>query len=36
MSDPKKPDEPKPGKHEDDRDGKGTPNPDKWKDPNKK
>lgn len=25
-----------PGKHEDDRDGKGVPQPDKWKDPNKK
>lgn len=35
MADPPKPD-PKPGKHEDDRDGKGVPNPDKWKDPNKK
>jgi hypothetical protein len=35
MSDPKK-EPPKPGKHEDDRDGKGTPQPDRWKDPNKK
>lgn len=34
MTDPKKPDGP--GKHEDDRDGKGVPRPDKWKDPNKK
>lgn len=34
MADPKKPEEP--GKHEDDRDGRGVPQPDKWKDPNKK
>ena len=34
MSDPKK-EPPKPGRHEDDRDGKGTPQPDRWKDPNK-
>lgn len=28
--------EEKSGKHEDDRDGQGQPQPDKWKDPNEK
>lgn len=29
-------DDEKPGRHEDDRNGNGVPQPDKWKDPNKK
>ncbi len=33
MNHAKAPDDP--GKHEDDRDGKGVPQPDRWKDPNK-
>ena len=34
MTDPQKPADP--GRHEDDRDGSGVPDPEKWKDPNKK